>query len=267
VAYYDLLARNELFIANGDALVVNGWNSVVGQSLTIRTRRRTPQGDLVTSENTLALTANRQANTLAISLNDGTLVGVAVHPTVAVQRGQTFVRIGLARGTGNPEQVILAQDYVTAAAPLAWPGGRMSSPTEGPGAIRIIIGTNPPPGIGYSTETVPTNAVWELRSISATLVTDATSTVRLPVIEILLDETTPLYYYGSPTSQLGNLTVNHFFVQAGTEHATRDSTRVGMLPLGARLRGGLQIRYRVSNMQAGDDLSSPRLLVEEWIDA
>jgi hypothetical protein len=264
VAYYDLLARNELFIANGDALVVNGWNSVVGQSLTIRTRRRTPQGDLVTSENTLALTADRLANTLAISLNDGTLVGVAVHPTVAVQRGQTFVRIGLARGAGNPEQMTLAQDYVTIAAPLAWPGGRIASPTEGPGAIRSITGTDPPANASIL-ETVPAGARWRLLSLRATLVT-STVTVDRRAFLYFDDGTSILWIWFAPGVQPGGTSNIYNFGTQGIEHGSRQDQFTMPLPPLTHLRAGYRINVTHANFSAGDDWSAPQLLVEEWID-
>jgi hypothetical protein len=264
VAYYDLLARNELFIANGDVLVVNGWNSVIGQSLTIRTRRRTPQGDLVTSENTLALTANRQANTLAISLNDGTLVGVAVHPTVAVQRGQTFVRIGLARGAGNPEQMTLAQDYVTIAAPLGWPGGRIASPTEGPGAIRSIMGTNPAAG-DHIVETVPTNAMWRLISLRTALRTDTTVISRYP--RVLCDDGANTFYAVDGPRGVNYSSESDFVLSAMQQRLSPviayDNTP---LPPDLRLRAGHRVRIFTTNLQSGDDWSPPQLLVEEWID-
>jgi hypothetical protein len=264
VAYYDLLARNELFIANGDVLVVNGWNSVVGQSLTIRTRRRTPQGDLVTSENTLALTADRQANTLAISLNDGTLVGIAVHPTVAVQRGQTFVRVGLARGAGNPEQMTLAQDYVTIAAPLGWPGGRIASPTEGPGAIRSITGTDPAAGQEISV-TVPTNALWLILGLRAVLVTDATAITRVP--RFVISDGTNVIYESEPNTFTGaSVTMPQVTGNGLGFGGLANYVRHHPLPTRLLLRGGFQIQTITAFLQAGDDWGPPQILVEEWID-
>jgi hypothetical protein len=246
----------------GDTLVVTAWNSVGGQTLAVRGRRRAVSGSLVDFEGSLLPTADRLASQLTIALDAGTLVSVVVSTAVATQRGQTFVRIAIVDSAGN-QRTVLAQDYVTPGAALAWPGGRIASPTEGPGAIRSISGTDPPPGNPIS-ETVPTNTRWRLISLSVPWTADATVVNRRVVIT-LDNGANQFYRFSAGSLQAATESKTYIAASAGTEHADRAGAIVLLLPDPCLLYNGFRIRMDAIGAQAGDNWGRPELLIEEWI--
>jgi hypothetical protein len=257
---------DEMLIAPNDVLVVKAWNSITGQNLSIRIRYRTPDYQIVNSVFTMTPSADRLENTLKIALPARAfLIGVSVHTSVSTQRGQTFVRLTIAQdGTPPTEYLILAQDYVTVGASLSWPGGRISSPTEGPGAIRSITGTDPAPGT-QSVEVVPTNARWRLLAWRATLTTDATAVTRLFPTLLFDDGANIFWVWFAPETVSASAIRRYNFAVLGVEHPNRSGEFGQPLP-DLLLKANYRIRTSVGSFQAGDDWSAPQMLVEEWID-
>jgi hypothetical protein len=255
-----------LRVTTNDALVVTVWNSIVGQTVTIRGRYITPLGEVVPFEQTLSPSADRLPNTATVRLAEGFLQGVKVSASAAIQRGQTFVRIALGQGlqTPPPEYLVLAQDYVTQAVPLGWPGGRISSPTEGPGAIRSIVGTTPAPGNDWI-ETVPTNARWRVRAMSFMFTADATAVTRN--IGVVLDDGAYILRVFNGDTRGGNQAYIFYYDDDPTQYYR---TGFGNSPHRGAIevvgRAGYRIKSNTDNMQAGDRYSDIRLQVEEWID-
>jgi uncharacterized protein with beta-barrel porin domain len=246
----------------GDTLVVTAWNSVNGQTLAVRGRRRAVSGSLVDFDGSLLPTADRLASQLTIALDAGALVSVVVSTSIATQRGQTFVRLAIVDSAGN-QRAILAQDYVTPGTALAWPGGRISSPTEGPGAIRSITGTDPAAGSDWS-ETVPTNARWRL--ITAHAILSASATVANRNVYLVIDDgTNILYIIYSGFGQTAGQSIRYQFVNSHWGGSNLGDTTLIPLPEIPLLRSGFRVRA-ISNMQTNDDWSAPQLLIEERID-
>jgi len=255
-----------LCLTRNDALVVTAWNSVSDQVLTVRGRYQDPSGEIHPIEGTLRPTADRTENSLTIRLGEGYLLGVSVRTAVTTQRGQTFVRLAIAQGLGAspPEYLVLAQDYVTVASALAWPGGRISSPTEGPGAIRSITGTDPAAGQEIS-ETVPTNTRWRFVSILALLTTDATVASRVAYWAV--DDGSTLLFTGNAGLTQGvSSTEAYSLIPSYSQRGDIGGNRVLAVPSPLILQAGWRIRSSTTNLQAGDNWGAPRFSVEEWID-
>jgi hypothetical protein len=255
--------RQAVDLRAGDTLVVTAWNSVGGQTLAVRGRCRAVSGSLVDFEGSLLPTADRLASQLTITLDAGALVSVVVSTSIATQRGQTFVRLAIVDSAGN-QRAILAQDYVTPGTALAWPGGRISSPTEGPGAIRSITGTDQSPGVD-PVEVVPTNARWRLIGFFASLLT-STTVVGRRVQFVIYDGVTGVWTWGAPSDQTASTTRSYFIGPSGAEHDVRGISYSLPAPVNLILRPGVVMRMSTLNLQTGDDWRTPELLVEEWID-
>jgi hypothetical protein len=257
---------DEMLIAPNDVLVVKAWNAIVAQSLSIKVRYRTPDCQIVNSVFTMTPSADRLENTLKIPLPARAfLIGVSVHTSVSTQRGQTFVRLAIAQdGTPPTEYLILAQDYVTVGAPLGWPGGRISSPTEGSGAVRTFVGTRPPAASVWS-ETVPTNARWVIRSILSRLSTDAADFGRFVLLFVDVPEGHLLSV--DAQSNQGALVTNDYIYAPGLQVRSVDGFRKEHhFPIDYPLRAGSSFSVIVFNMRDGDQFESPIFHVEEWID-
>jgi hypothetical protein len=251
----------------GDVLIVTAWNSVVGQTLRVVGLRRTAKGFLVPFGGVLSPSADRMPNQLVLRLGetqDDTLVRVAVLTDVPTQRGQTFVRLAVGRSMPTPSELaILAQDYVTVAAPLAWPGGRIASPTEGPGAIRSITGTDPAAGVEIS-ETVPSNTRWRLIIVRLVLATDATVGNRR--IRLVLDDGVNVLAEISSANVIPpNVSNRSHWMNLGYTNTDAGVFNLDGLPSALYLAGGYRIRSTTVNLALGDNYGPPQLLVEEWI--
>jgi hypothetical protein len=253
-----------LRITDNDTLVVTVWNSVAGQTVTVTGRYTTPIGQVVPFSQTLAPSSDRLPNTTTVQLAEGLLQGVMVSVSAATQRGQTFVRIALGQGTPPSEHLVLAQDYVTLGAPLGWPGGRISSPTEGPGAVRVVVGTDPAPG-NTITEVVPSNTRWVLLGARVVLVTNATSATRYPRLSID-NGSYEVFHTVESTGVAASLTVPIFFGRWVLSPRISGYRAVALSGWPIVLRSGWRIRIYADSLQAGDDFSAPAIWVEEWID-
>jgi hypothetical protein len=182
--------------------------------------------------------------------------------TTGVKRGACYVKVYL-----RIEGIIaglLGACYITDTVRFMWPGGVTESSIEGPGLIRSITGTNPAAGAEIS-ETVPTGARGLLKSLRASLVTDATVANRYPVLT-LDDGTTVLDTYMVDSAQAASST-RAISWHPQTPIAVVVATGVGVPISDNRiLSEGYRIKTVTSGLVAGDNWGAPQLLVEEWIE-
>jgi len=191
-------------------------------------------------------------------------VGVRVHsPSPPTERGRLFVRLELFMGGANAQT--LCSGYITRRYTLTWPTGQFEHSTEGPGAIKNIIGTDPPAGNEIS-ETVPTNARWRLLGFHATLTTDSTVITREANI-IIDDGTNEIFETGSGMTAGASSSLVEIATPIQIRGIISANRRSAPLPPnGVMMKAGWRIRTNTNNLQAGDNWAAPRLLVEEWIE-
>ena len=188
---------------------------------------------------------------------------LTVYPdTTPVRRGECYVRITLL-AAGAPVGVLSA-GYLTDSKTITWPPGVFEGFTEGPGYIRLVTGSDPAAGSEVSI-TVPTNAVWRLRSLRLRLDTDSTVANRRVAL-VVDDGSTVAFTKLSPAVQAESLTrYYNFNFGLGYEEGdfTADTISIGINDL--IIPEGWRIRTITANLQAGDDYHAPILVVEEWI--
>jgi len=209
----------------------------------------------------LTTTADRAINiatiripALPVSLNLGTVD--------VVRKGQCYCKVGIRlAGMGI---IHLISDYLDSGQNLSWPHSHLRSNVGEQGYLRSVAGTNPAAGNEVS-ETVPTNARWRLKSLIATLVTDATVVTR--VVRIVIDDGTNMLWRGSAAfDQTASWDIYYVFA----DHTFRGDDNQGQihmpLPRDLLLFQGWRVRTVTANLQAGDNWAAPQLLVEEWIE-
>lgn len=179
-----------------------------------------------------------------------------------VQRGACYVKIWL-----RVEGIVVAllgAGYVTDTNTMIWPGGLNESSIDGPGLIRSITGTNPAAGVEIS-DSVPTGARWKIRSLSFTLVTDATVSNR--VVRLQTKFGTNLFsMISANTLQTASLTWTYSHDLNG-ENLEASGNLLLMLKLPDMiLPADYNIQTDTLNLQAGDNFSAPTMSVEEWIE-
>lgn len=256
------------WVTPDDLLVILVRNALVGVNLAFNARVWHPDDGVKEWNDVLIPTSDRTLNTFSFPLQYGYLTSAAIQATAgSPTRGATLATMLVARppATGFATKMILAQDYVTSQYGPLWPGGRQSLGVEGPGRLFTVSVTTPGAGADWS-QTVPTNARWLLHSARGTFTTSATVANRQPFLQGL----TPLVSYESPTTltQAASLTFTWLWAPGIPTIGQIDQTvrQVQALFFPGYFAGGQVIQTTTFNIQAADQWSVVRLLVEEWLE-
>ena len=256
------------YIDRNDRIRVFVLNSLSDLVVGLQGRFLSPDGQMKNVLETITPTTDRIAVTTILNLGEGFLLDLSIRQfagSVSARRGQCFVQIRRHRGgaAGRMTGTLLA-DYLTDGAAVGFPGARQLSSVEGPGIIRSITGTDPAAGSEIS-ETVPTNARWRLIAMRFTLVADATSTNRRPSVEFD-DGATIFYRTFADNTTIASETRNFSVGNVSLIGAEDQSEQLIPIPPHLMLGQGFRIRTVTNNLQAGDNLGAPEMLVEEWIE-
>ncbi len=181
--------------------------------------------------------------------------------TTGIKRGQVYTRVSL-----RVEGVVVATlyaGYVDETPATAYPNGVIEDAKSGIGHLRSITGTNPAAGAEFS-ETVPTGALWRLRSGSVVLTCDATVANRQSKLRI--DDGTDFVFYGGfgANSVAGEVS-QVCWAAVGASAPSSNSGRLYQIPIDFKIPGGYRIRSATSSIQAGDNYDAPQLYVEEFM--
>lgn len=176
-----------------------------------------------------------------------------------------FIAAMLFRGgdlSSNAAQV-LCEGYVSPNTPLSWPVGFNTDNQNCVGNIRSITGTTPAAGANIS-ETVPVGAKWRPIGLQFTLTCAVAVASRFMVIT--LDDGTNVFASLVNSTALTASQVGTFFVLANnsSQAVANFFFNCGGFQ-GFLLNNGYRIRTAVIGLQAGDQLSAPQYLVEEWL--
>lgn len=263
------LTPSSVYLTIDDNLRVTAYNSLASVVCQIRLRMLNLEGRVVPSgSESLTPTTNRAATSTLIVTDEGWLLGGQVFVSGAAPlEGQTFVVVELVRGAvaanAVPVQVI-ASGYVTAKMPLTFPGP-VKSALDGQGVLRSIVGTVPGAGAEI-TETVPTGARWELKSLSLALITAVAVANRIPAIT--LDDGASLFFASAiPGNETASATWSNQWGQGiGFSFSAAAFVGNAAIPVGVRLPAGGRIRTSTTNIQAADQYGAPRYEVLEWLE-
>lgn len=188
--------------------------------------------------------------------------GLTVSPLSAgVRRGECYVRVTLMMD-GEPVERLIAA-YLTDGKTLSWPPGVHEGFTEGPGLVRMIVGTNPAAG-GDTSESVPTNARWKILSWIVTLVCDANVADRSAFL--ILDDGTNQLMTKLSWSTVAAGETTRFMAGPGLDVIATGNRRAQPIPNETILFQAYRIKTGTVNIQVGDDYGAPVFMVEEWIE-
>ena len=214
------------------------------------------------------ITHNHTTNTdRSLATSTIQLADFPTHLTVrtagtSVKRGACYVKVSV-----RAEGVVVAllfSGYVTDAGTPAYPNGKTESSVEGPGLIRSITGTDPAAGVEIS-ETVPTGARWRLIYLHTDIVVDATVISRQATLDIT-DGTNSVHHSWAGANITSGQTVHITWGDFGARDSGNTTAYQGMIGNIVKLMAGYIIKTATTNMQAGDNYSTPQLFVEEWIE-
>jgi hypothetical protein len=258
----------QFYSSGEDNIRVTSLNSVAGVRLKIQGRFINNQQVISSLAHDHVPNSDRTPNTTEFALGVGAVLNLTVFANVGTPTiGQTFAIVQLVRGSGAAATVLgtLLQAYVTSTQHLAFPGSPVQSSLDGPGAVRMFSGTQPPAGVNF-TEIVPIGARWQLLAIRSRLTTSGVGGVRVPILTIVNNATDQLYlpqYRGSPAA------ASDFYVwAAGTPAFTPVAVgyNVSPLPTDLPLSGTIAVTCTTQNLDPADQWFAPLFTVREWLE-
>jgi len=242
--------------------------NVAGITVDVVTRVRKQNGDIARTLRRVTPGGSRTATTLDVNIGDGALLSVIARSSSGVFGANLcFVALDLVIGQSGEQQqfVGLASGYVGPTAPLFAPLGLVQDFTDGAGAIRTITATVPGAGAEVS-ETVPTGARWELLSLAARFVANATVANRFFSLTLDDGSANPWFRSGQiPTATTAGQTVFLDWSEGMNSLVTQQGFQNG-LPVGNKLAAGYRIKTSTSGIQAGDQYDQIQYCVREWLE-
>lgn len=207
------------------------------------------------------------ASTLEL-LSEGWLLGASVRVTGgSPSYGAVWAALELVRGSTGALTTVqaLANDFVSAAAPLIWPGGADLDTLDAGGNLRSILGTTPGAGAEIS-EVVPTGARWQLLAFQSVLTTSAAVANRQP--EFTLDDGANEFQRAPSLAAVVASSAVRVSWAPGMTNQISGTAASWMVSLGDEviLGAGYRLRTLTAAIQAADQWSQPRYLVREWFD-
>lgn len=266
-AHRNVQPPGEVYIAPGDSLGVTTRCSHPTTRVELRARIYMPGQGVQLVRYFHAPNTDRTEKSETYPLPEGFLLGVSALPTdSSVRRGHLYAAVSIGRGLGTPYHPAhyLVQDYLESGCFAAWPG-QLNVPQAGPtGLVRTVVGTDPVASDEIS-QTVPTNATWELLAVSWRLTTVATVATRRVVMQIFDPSVALVGRYPAADRQSASQVLGYNFGAGVFNQAAFYNEIVTSLPVGLILPGGYIIGSLTENFQSGDNFQTPYFHVREWI--
>lgn len=254
------------YIVTEESLQLLIFNSFPGAVVTAALRVLDPDGVIRLYDYTLLPASTRLAQIFNFSFVEGFVLSVFATTSSNIRIGQCYVAFGMLRGGGGSGFAthIFAAGYVGGTSFVL--GNPFQVPrysTDGSGWIRTIQGTQPAAGADLN-ETVPTNAKWILREISAVLTTSAVANNRQ--VRFILDDGSNVQYATyAPDTQAATLAHRYNMAPAGSDKTVVGTHHFINLPNVVEMEPTWRWRTATDLIDVGDQWSVPTYVVEEWI--
>lgn len=247
------------------------WGSLV-TNVGLQGRWLHTTGDVRPFRHEFVSTADRLPHEFNVSTDAGYLLNcsLGILGDTITRIGQLFVQLALVRGRGDAavEVGTILQGYIATSHWIAFPGSPIQHSFEGPGYKHVEI--QPAPAAGTEVIlSVPEHALWRLYSAYAVFVASAAAANRFPQFGVNAGFGTTLWRVQAPLIVTAGLGFNIFWVPnvPWGPAATAIANAVNApLPEPAYALSLGTIRTETPNIQAGDQWSELRVVVEEWLD-
>jgi hypothetical protein len=262
----DVDPPSSLYITQDDQLLVRVGSWAPGQPFQVLGRLLGVDGVLRIINYSITPTG-ALGQTFTFPLAEGYLLSlVAFITTAPLQRGQTYVQLGLQRGTiaGGTVTEILTGDYVTGNQFVAWPGRSVQSPSDGRGTYLVAVGSVPGAGVD-PVGAFLANTQTRVLGFIATLTTSAAVANRMVKFRIDNAGASVHFRSGANVVQAASLTFTYSVGQVGGLGGAIDTVNVGMsAPAGEHwiVPPASQVRFETQNLQVGDQWTAATLVTE-----
>lgn len=265
---HDVDPQNGIYISPEDSLYVVLWPSVSNVTITVNLRIVRPDGAIMISRYDVVTAGTRSPQASVLPLGEGFVLSATINAFASnnLRRGQCYAVLMYLRGqitsTTQFTQTLCA-GYVTALDPLFYPFGKVGSAFEARGSIRSIVGTTPAAGADI-VETVPTGAVWRLIAFNYAITTSSTAGSR--TLGLQVDDGTNVFLSLQSNFQpAANATFNYSWGAGLPSFILGNPGSIEPLPVELYLPAGFRIRTLSTVIASNDQYTSPKYLVEEWM--
>lgn len=255
------------YIGVDDDLIIHAFASATSFPINVNVRILRADGQIISMPFTIPANIGRAGVVLTEQALEGYIVGISAMSTGIFNFGQyAYVSVGIARNPGGDGSVYipLMAGYIHDKIAFGFPNTELQRPTDGAGVISSVVISAPAAGADF-TVSVPAGARYRLISLFATLTT-AVAVANRGVTLVVDDGVNILGQYPAQTVQAASLAVGYTFGDSVTGQASvqgfESVSTPGMMFLGQNWR----IRSVTSNIQAADQWSAGRMLIQEWLD-
>jgi hypothetical protein len=252
-----------------DRLFVVSRGAVAGLDLLVTGRILRPSGEIEKVQLRLSPSSGGSFTVSYVDTGDGWLLNVVASTvTAAPLRGELFVTVGIVREGPRlgAESGVLFSGYLEAYSQLGWPPCNVASSLDGQGKLLSLTPTVPAAGADIVV-TVPAHFRWRVLGLSFLLVTAAAVANRLPHLQIT-DGVSPVYYICAPQVQTASSAwYYNLYPGAGALSPATVLACNYLGPADIRLMAAWTLGTNTINIQAADQYSAIRMLVEQWIES
>lgn len=236
--------------------------AVAGLTLQVTARILLPDGTISLNSFSVTMLSDRSRNGIQYQLAEGFLLSLTMAPSSATGNYRVYAWARLQQGGAQVQ--LLCAGYPTQGRFLTWPQPTLENEQEGTGAIVSVTGTLQAAGAEIS-ETVPTNAMWELVSFHYGLTTSATVATRNT--SLVIDDGTNVVWAGAQGAftQAASLTYGYSHFHGANTVTGQTVSEIGAIPWAIKLLAGFRIRTVTTALQAADQYTAPQYLVKEWL--
>lgn len=255
------------FLTDGaDHLRVRSWSSVAGVTVAIQGRQVKEDGTIVPFGYVHLPNSDRTRAESFEQLAAGAILNLGVFVSSGtVKRGECFVELALVRGiTANAYYLgTIVQGYVGSVNALSWPGSPIEGPTEGNGVIKDVGGAVA--GGAEVVATVPSNTLWRVHEVSASLNSGPAAATRQPAL--VFDDGAAIYMRSAQRqTQIAAETKTYLWAPGmPLETVLFDGIGVAGLPTPSFLQAGHRIRTVTAGIGGTELWEFAKVMVEEWL--
>lgn len=256
------------YVTRDDILLLSLWSPTASSTVQLSLRVLGPDGTIRPRFETLiGQTTGTVPLTLALQNMEGFLLSAQVVSTNAPQ-GQAYVTLEIVRGRGSSDATrgaLLLAGYPDQLRSIGYPETLPRSSIEGRGLMRIVTGAVPAAGADIS-DAVPAGRQWILRGARFQLT--AAVAVANRIVSLMIDDGAGNIAVESTVGFLQAAAVVELYSFApGLAGVAGGGVVSCGFAFESRLLPGWLIRTRTQNVQAADQFTAAKYLVEEFITA
>ena len=256
-----------VYVTVDDLFVLKVFNPSVAANVNVSIRYLTAEGEVLPQfQQFQNIPVSSTPRTFNFRGSEGYVLSATIS-TPGASAGAVYVQLEVGRGAGSQDLTeghLLIAGYPGSFAALGYPQTQPLPPSAGAGVSRTVTIGSAAAGADF-TVNVPPGVIWQLISVTATLVTSATVANRFPFFRAWVPGGYGVVYAGAAFTQPASVTWNYSFGVGFTVPASGGTSNGAGITPGNRLPGGGAFGTLTTNLQAADQWQSISYTVIEFV--